>query len=130
MATTSKRRGHSSMWPFGKEAPRRANHDALLLSGHAKFRERGCVFFYCAGPNFHKRQRLAIVADKAQFTFDAAWRVVLCDRYVPVTPQIPISVGLTAHTGAPRLQLFSASGFQPCRTEKIPFFAQTPPRRP
>ena len=48
---------------FGKEALRRSHHDSLLLSGHAEFWERGGVFLHCTRPNFHKCQRLAVVAD-------------------------------------------------------------------
>src|SRR5690348_5362513 len=115
---------------FGEEALRRAHHHALLFTGYTEFRQRGCVLFHCPRSHFHKRQRLAVVADEIQFAFDSSRRVVLRDEHISVSPQIPIRIGLAAYASASRFQLFSALSSQPCRIGKALFFAQTTPRCP
>lgn len=105
---------------FRKEALRGAHHHALLFPSHAEFRQCGRVFFHCTHSNLDKRQRLAVVADQIQFAFDSARHVVLGDEHVPLAPQIPIRVSLSANAGAARFQLLRF-------TRKIRLFAQASP---
>ena len=59
-----------------EESLRGANHDSLLFAAHTEFWQRGRVFFYRTRSHFHKRQRLAVVADQIQFASYSAWHVV------------------------------------------------------
>ena len=93
----------------GKKALRSANHDALLLTSHAEFRQRGRILFHRTRSNFHKRQRLSVVDDEAQLALDAAWRVVFRDKHVALTSQIPIRESLAPHARAARFLLLRIS---------------------
>jgi len=57
---------------FGEEALRRSHNYALLLTGNTEFRQRGGVLFHRARANFHKGERLAIIANQIQFALDSS----------------------------------------------------------
>lgn len=104
---------------FGKEALRRANHHALLLASHAEFRESG-------GSSFTVRVRTSTNAS-----------VFVSKPIKSNSLLIPRGVSFFATNTYPcrlRYQYASVSPRMPVQFLRLacelPFFAQTPPRRP
>jgi hypothetical protein len=92
--------------PLAQESPRRAHNNALLVGGHAQFRQiRQRVVAHGARPHFHQCQRVAVVSDQIDFAFCSAGPVIARDEHVAMTPQVPVAVGFAADTGAAPLQL-------------------------
>src|SRR5713226_6218222 len=108
---------------FGQKSLRCTNHHVLFISGNAQFRQRGQILPDGACSNFHKRQRLAIIADEIDFAFNAARGVIPGYEHVPLPPQVPVGIGFSANAGAPGFLLFRVVG-------KTLLFTQAAPRRP
>jgi len=92
--------------PLAQETPRRAHNDALLVGGHAEFRQsRQRIVAHGARPHFHKCQRVAVVSHQIDFAFRSAGHVIARYEHVAMTPQVPVAVGFAANSSAARLQL-------------------------
>ena len=108
---------------FRQKSPRCANDKMLFFTRNTEFRKRRQVFADGARSDFHKRQRLAIVADEIDFALDASRSVIPGDEYVPVPPQIPVGISFSTNTGTPGFELPRVAG-------KTLVFTQATPRGP
>jgi hypothetical protein len=69
---------------LAQESPRRPYHDALLVGGHAQFRQsRQRTVAHGARSYFHECQRAAVVPDQIDLTLGTARHVIARDEHVP-----------------------------------------------
>jgi len=82
---------------FSEESLGGACDDMLLRCRNAQFRQRRQILTDGSCADFHKRQRVTVVADEIDFAFGAtAWRVIAGNKNVAQPSQIPVGKSFSA----------------------------------